>query len=1096
MRRGFNVRWFLKFLGVAGLVVVLVHGVHHFQVGRNANSFLQYADDSLAKEKPRQAIDYLEQYLVLRPNDWDAVERYADLLEKQGMNDFDYERVVGMREKLLRAHPERNESRFKLAKQYDDAGQRADARPHYLALLSQGYGKADELRQKLGENFAADNMNKQAEEQFRLAVKANPQRISAWLALADHLQNAQARPDDAQQTLNDLIAANPKSAAAYLGRSQFNKQLHPEASDKDLDEAIRLAPNDPEVVVVAAERSQRNEQFDAARAMLAKAQSDHPESVSVAKAMWALELRKGRRAEAQKALEIGVSKNPTSIELRLLLADLLIDEGKPETARPIVDALKRSEILPGLPEFLDARLLVHERKFQQALKLLDTAKSSLDGKSDWIVRVWGLIGFCDERLGDLSGQLRAYAEAVRLDPTWTAARFGLGNAYLLAGRPEEAIAELTQVAAAPDAPRAASLMLARGLLQKNASLRESERDWDLFDEVLAKAIKADARGIDSAELKAQSLALRNQHAEALKVLDAIQAAYPEDAGLWTLRAEIEETRGGLAKAFSVLEDAAKKTGDRVEYRQWRARFIASHPSEADPQLLHEAARRLDGFDDDAKCRLYRELAESWTKLGDRGQAEHYWRLVAQKQPRDLTSRLRLFEIALAENRPDSAKTWIDELRRVEGQDGAMWRMAAAGLALQNAGEDGKRLDEIRTDLQRLQKGHADWSLVPVLLARIDEKQTKQDDAIAHYSKAVELGDRSPAVLGRLAKLLADRDRYQDAEQALRRLEQKGPLGRDLAKLGVEVALALGNRARVLALISEAADPQSRDYRDLLWRGTVQASLENSEPAEREFRRAVEVAPHAPETWAGLVGFLAKHGKAKEVPETIESMKSKVAKHQVDVALARCAIATGDYAAAHQRLQECIQAKPNDFLRLALAADFYRKSDQPQQAADLYRRLLDPKTGAPAEIMAQATRSLATLRSPKAEEGIQLLDRAGLRELRDQRIRWYLEGQAAAKRTDAIARFEASLASGAPTLEERRMLAKLYEAEGRKDRARDLLQKSAAFHADPQLLADLIRILLASDSAVEAEGQLARLERQESNSPRLIDLREKVRAATK
>lgn len=1096
MRRGFNVAWLLKFLGVAALVVVLVHAVHHFQVWRNARSFLEYADAAVAKERPRQAIDYLEQYLVLRPTDWDATERYADLLEKHGVSGFEFWRVVATREKLLLAEPARHESRFRLAKQYDEVGQRADARQHYLSLLNQGYGKADELRQKLGENFAADNMNKQAEEQFRLAVKANAQRIPAWLALAEHLQTAQALPDEAQQALNDMIAANPKSAAAYLGRSQFNVQLHPDQADKDLDEAIRLAPNDPEVAVAAAERSQRNEKFDDARATLAKAQAQHPENASIAKATWALELRQGRRAEAQKALEKGVEKNPDNIDLRLLLADLLIDQGKPETARPMIDALKKTDVLPGLTVFLDARLLVHDKKFDEALKLLDKAKTELDGKSDWIVRVWGLIGFCNERLGDLSGQLRAYAEAVRLDPTWTAARFGLGNAYVLAGRSDDAIAELTRVLAAPDASAGAPLILARALLQKNATLRESERDWVLFDEVLAKAAKADSRGIDSAELKAQALALRHQPEEALKTLDAIQVSYPEDAGLWTLRAEIEETRGGLSKAFAVLDDATKKTGDRVEFRQLRVRLIASHPAEGDPQLLHEAARRLDGFDDDAKCRLYRDLAEAWARLGDPGQSEHFWRLVAQKQPRDLTSRLRLFEIALAENRPDSAKTWIDELRKVEGADGAMWRVANAGLAIQNAGEDAKRLEEIRTDLRRLQKGHADWSLVPVLLARLDEKQMKQEDALAQYAKAVELGDRSAPVLGRLAKLLAERDRFQDAEQALRRLEQKGPLGRDLAKLGVEVALALDNRARVIALLGQAADPQSRDYRDLLWRAGVQASFKNDEVAEREYRRAVEVAPHAPETWAALVGFLSKHGQGKGAQELTESMKTKVAKSQIDVALARCAIATGDYAEADKRLKECLQAKPNDFLRLALAADFYRRFENIEEAAELYRRLLDPKTGAPAEIVAEATRSLASLALPDADAGIQLLDRAGFRELRDQRLRWYLEGQTPAKRKNAINQFEASLASAAPAVEERRMLAKLYLADGRTEPARDLLQKTAAYHADPRLLADYIRLLLTSDGLVEAEGQLARLERQESNSPRLRELREKVRPATK
>jgi len=1091
MRRGFNFAWFLKFLGVAALVVVLVHAVHHFQVWRNARSFLVYAEDAIAKEKPRQAIDYLEQYLVLRPTDYDATERFANLLEKDGASGVEYWRVVSLREKLLLAQPDRHESRYLLAKQYSDAGQRADARQHYQALLNQGWGKADELHQKLGENFAAENMNTQAVEQFRLATKTNPQRVEAWLALAENVQTVQGKPDEAQSILGEMVAANPQSAKAYLGRSKFNAQLHPAKSEKDFDEAMRLAPDDADVLIVAAQRLQRNDQFDDARKLLTKAQSLHPESAAVAKAVWAFELRTGKKEAARQALARGLEKNPNNVDLRLLLADLLIDEGKPETARPIIEGLKQSDIILGLPEFLQARLLVEDGKFGEALKLLETAKSQLEGKSDWIVRVWGLIGFCHEQLGDLSGQLRAYAEAVRLNPSWSAARYGLGISYVAAGRPEDAINELKSVAVAQDAPTRSWLMLATAWMRKNQTLPEADRNWIAFDEAMEKATQLDTRGIDTAELRAESLAIRHQEAAAIKTLDAIQAAYPKEASLWSLRAQIEEQRGGLAKAFAVLDQAANKTGDRIEYRQLRARLLASHPEEGDVQLLHELSRRLEGFNEDAKCRLYRDLAEAWARLGNPGQAEHFWRLVAQTQPRDSSSRVRLIEIALAENRTDTARIWVEDLRRIEGADGALWRAANAGVAIQIAGENPKKLDEIRTDLKRLQERHADWPLIPLLLARLDEKQYRQDEALTQYAKAAELGDRSVAVIGRLARLQAERDKYQDAEQTLRRAEQQGPVPRELVKLAVEVALALGNRARVVSLLEQVADPRGRDYRESLWRGRMQAEVGNTESAEREFRLAVEKAPHASETWAALIGFLAHQKRTKETPDVFEAMKEKIAKNQLDLALARCAIASGDYVEADKLLQASLQAKPNDFLRLAIAADYYRNVEQSERAAYLYRRLLDPKVGAPAEIVAHAMRSLALLVEP--EEGLKLLDEAGFHDVRDERFRWYLQGQTASQRKEAMGRLETSFKAIAPTVAERRMQAKLYEADGRKEQARDLLQKAAANNADPSLLADYIRVLLATDDAVSAEGQLARLERLETNSPRVVELRNRVKA---
>ena len=177
----------------------------------------------------------------------------------------------------------------------------------------------------------------------------------------------------------------------------------------------------------------------------------------------------------------------------------------------------------------------------------------------------------------------------------------------------------------------------------------------------------------------------------------------------------------------------------------------------------------------------------------------------------------------------------------------------------------EKLSEMRQLLARVKALRPDWGRLPLLEARIDEREGKIDEAIGHYRQAFDLGERSGPVVYRLAELLQGRQRFVEAGKVLATFEMQTVLSPNLARMGADVALAGANIDRALALSRLAVSHDSQDYCDYLWLAGVdqQAQRLAGDPAptpaylreaERCLRQATQLAPQAPDTWAALVNI--------------------------------------------------------------------------------------------------------------------------------------------------------------------------------------------------------------------------------------------------
>ncbi|MCI0640926.1 MAG: tetratricopeptide repeat protein [Gemmataceae bacterium] len=1094
MRRALNLRVLLWTLAGIVVVGVCVHFVHAFQVKRNAGALLEYAERAKEAGKPDQALTYYAHYLALEPNDADARARLALTLDRHAAPS-DRFRVVLALEEALKRDVQRGELRFRLIQNLMALQRFKDAVGQLQTLLPDWPDKA-ELEHLTGWCQEAIGESEKAAESFARAVAQNPKQMESYVLRAELLKRLD-RVEEAVKVLDALVDSNQEAWRAYLLRCRFRKQEGDvPGAIADLGRALALGPKEADVLLAAADWALAKGNVSQARQYVQNGWELHPRNVAIVKALAGLEMRAGKREHAVAVLQTALKDLPKALELHVLLADLLIDEGQSAEAARRIDELRLAGMAPALPDYLEARLLMLGGRWHAALTLLERARPELEKLTDWTSRVHALLGVCYQHLGDDPQQLASFRRATALEPGWTGARFGLAVALLANGRLDEGLTELRQLCKAPDAPPELPIALARALYQKQLRLPEKQRDWTEVESAVEEASKLHPKSTELAVQRAEIFAAQGNNAEAEKQLLNMRADAPKEPASWIALAELAQRQKQYAAASTLLEQARQAIGDRAVLRLAHARLYAEQASAADRKNLDALADNLDSFPPEERAQLWRALADIWLRLGDPARAEALWQSVAKEQPRDLCSRFALFEVALKGNRLDEARALAADLRSIEGEQGEHWRYASAAIGVREAGGKPASLHDARKNLDRLGQRQQDWPRIPLLLAQIDERERKLDLALAHYAQAFALGERRTHHVARLLDLTRRFQRYGDGEDVLRQWEEDRALPPELARLGAEIALLNQNHARALALAHQAVSATTRDYRELVWLGRMLHGVGANVQAEEALRGAALLAPKTPETWIALVEQLGRMGKIAEAEAVLEEAKAKVPTPLVLLTLARGNDTLGRFDRAEENFRQALAQSPNDPYLLSQAADFFRRADQPDKAEPLWPRLLEPATQSPPEYRARARRALALYWAKSKNDAANALVEVNLKALSenpvDVRLREIVRAAPAGAWTKAIRFIEESARSWPLGADEQLQLARLHEAAGNPLTARDqLLGLLAAQPENPQFLAYYIRLLIESDERDQARTHLGRLERLEPDSPRTRELKTRL-----
>ncbi len=192
---------------------------------------------------------------------------------------------------------------------------------------------------------------------------------------------------------------------------------------------------------------------------------------------------------------------------------------------------------------------------------------------------------------------------------------------------------------------------------------------------------------------------------------------------------------------------------------------------------------------------------------------------------------------------------------------------------------------------------------------------------------------------------------------LRRLEQQQAVFfTELGRLASEVSMRLENIDRAVEISQHAAE-QSKDWADHLWLGELQVLLGNRAladqfpekararflDAEKTLRRAVELGPEAPETWVGLIRFLASTDKKEAAKALLADAIEKIPADKIALALGPCYEALGNFDEAAKQYHAILAKGNSDPVVLRNVAEFCLRANRPDEAEGYLQRILGDRS---------------------------------------------------------------------------------------------------------------------------------------------------------
>jgi predicted Zn-dependent protease len=919
-------------------------GMHSLHARGNTRALLDCAENARAKE-PDRAMRFLDIYLVKNPSDNEARVEFAKLLRAGARTPADLRRLVPVLTKILELDSERADIRRELIDLDMRTGQLDDAIKHITILL-----QADPAEEKLQELLADCKCTKLGSEEdgakaYETLLADHPDRIPVYVKLAAFLRNRLHLPARANHWMNKLVESNDKAFAAYVARARYRMEFAgADTAEKDVDEALRLAPNQPEVLLLAAEFAQSlpHKNGQQARRYLDQLLAIQPDARAY-EMLAGLEVSSQRPQTAIRWLRQGLEKLPENTDLLWNLAYLLIQTVDASGARAAIGDLSKFALAPGRLAFLQAALDVQEGKWLKASKALENTRDQLKQEPKLLVQLDLLLARCYTDLGDPSRALLAYQQSVKREPLNPAGRLGLVNAHLELGQLDLALKECQSLTALSPPPPTSWVLLARLQLLDNLRLPAAQRHWEDVEKALEQAQET---SLDSAEvtlLRAEMCLAQDDRMRARKLLRAARDQYPKEVAFRIALAELARLEKEPNPALEILDEAIRDIGDSVELRLTRAKI---HMLAGDKDAVRALAEGLDQWPLKDRARLLAGLAHMEYQLGADSLARELCAMACVVLPTDLSIRLLSFDIAERSDDHDNMRDALKAIQQIEGFKGTLARYNEARLLIHEANSNNNKglLYKARELLEEVGRIRPEWSRVPLALAQIDELEQEVGMAIKHYSDAVGRGDRQPAVTRRLVQLLFTRQRYREADLVLQYLSKESIREFKLDRLAAEIAVEVHKPQQALEHAAAAVNPDSKDPADQRWLGQIRWAAMNLKEAEFAFLKARDLAADDPDNWAALIIFLADTGETSKAKETLREAEKALAGRHAELALGQCwlavAVSPSELAEAEKYFEGARRAKLDDATVLHQCAEFYLRANKLELAEKCLRDILE------------------------------------------------------------------------------------------------------------------------------------------------------------
>ncbi len=756
--------------------------LHRYQVKRNAASFRQLAEQAENRNELDRAAKYYRLFLKYDPSENDALARLAMIQVKQAKSMQARLSAMLNLEQVLRREPDRHEIRRLLVEQamHPDLLRYNDAKEH-LAVLSRAFPKEAELHLALGRCEEALGKIPAAQTSYVTAIELAPTMVEAYHDLAELQSQRLKKPADAARTLDQLVAANPTKAKAWVYRARHQRvQGHSAIKDDDrraaftqaaadLAEADRCAQHKAEAVEILLEATELalvRLQVDQARKFIQRGLETDARDVRFQLLGARLETDTGRPKEALAFLHRGLELQPKNVELLWALAQLKVDAGDWAEAAAIEEKLREAKLPASRLDCLKARVLVRKGEWLEGSRILSDVRLSLKRWPGIALQADLLLAECHAQLFDSLRQEDDLSRALKLDPLCEPAHLGLGDLLLAKGEFIKAYHSYLRVS-----PRSSKARFRAGqaMILHNLSVAPPKRLWENVENFLAPTPgQAALADFELALLRADLFAAKDEPAKAAEELTAAIAKNPDKVELWCAHALLLQQQEKWPETLALLDEAEKKLGNRIELSLARVRFWVERGGEDAAAALEALVQRAEKCSEKDWLRLTRSIADAWMSLGRKSEAFTHYDRLARKELNNLSVRIALFDLSHPSTRSDDL---LSEIRGIEGDQGTIGQLVRACRLLREARAARlKPTDEVRKLLSEVAARKSNWSRLILAEAELEELSGRTDNAIRKYRLAIDAGERDRDMLQRVVCLVKERGRQSEIDGLLQSIQ--------------------------------------------------------------------------------------------------------------------------------------------------------------------------------------------------------------------------------------------------------------------------------------------------------------------------------------
>ncbi|MDZ7620197.1 MAG: tetratricopeptide repeat protein, partial [Patescibacteria group bacterium] len=961
-----NVRLLIILVAATLLVGGGVYGLYRFQIRRNAGVFLDQARKALAEaeditgdspEEVARKADRLQAavrnytwFVKMRPDDVDALEELGGLQ----MDVLQYPQALGSLERVVRLDPSRSKARRKLVDILMAFGRFEDARTHLQQYMLKEDPENAELHELLGVCQLMDGKNREAVKSLAAAIEHNPAQLQAYRYLAIALRFRLHEEAAADEWMQKMIQANPDLLEAHLLAGNYFQSAgaFEEAADHAA-EALKLGPDNRDSLWLMAQCELSLDKLQAARLHAAKGMEKYPEHIPMYAIAADVAVREGKRDEAIGFIQRGLDATQRDPQLLWYLGNLLLDGGAIDETAKVVKELRATKFSDARITYLDARIALQRRQWREAARMFERIRSDLAQWPSLLKQADYWRGRSYQQLGDRQRAEAAYRNSLSVDRVFGPARAALADLMAAGGDFDEAVGEFGQMLRLADPTPAGLAHYARLSILRNLQLPADQRNWSQVRQALDDLDKAEPDSLDGIRLRAEMLLAQDQAAAAEKLVREALAKKPDELGLWLTQVALAVRAKQWDEADKLLAEAKDRFQDAMLLRLARARCLASRYGAKSSDQVRELADGIDHYPEAERQQLLLGLMSTAQQIGDWEFMKQLAQKLVKEQPDNLGVRVALFEQAMRENDMAAMREELAAIKVIQGE-GPQWLYGQA-VVLSLGARDGadKRLDEALGFLQRAMEQRPRWPRVPLLAAGIFERKGQFEEALDRYREAIDMGEANPNAFRRFIQLLAKQGHMEEAQQRMQQLDRLGvDLSSEIERLRGGVLANVGQLELALDHARDAA-ANSQDHADHLWLGRLAAGMaqreetsQNDEAAQRysdeakqAFLRAVELAEDAPDARLSLIQFYVGAGQKDLAKAQLEQINRHLPEQQRPLVLAAAHELLGEPKQAEAEYLAAVKANPKDPVSVRALAEFYWRTNRPQQAEELAQRIV-------------------------------------------------------------------------------------------------------------------------------------------------------------